>query len=55
MSQATVDVTERMRFDEAALVAYLTAKRVPGTSGKAMTVRKFGYGAFGHVSRPACN
>ena len=56
MSQETIEVSEQHRFDEASLVRYLT-QEVPGFSGGALTVKKFGYGqvrlSFIH-SRPPC-
>merc|ERR1719262_790412 len=41
--QVTVEVEERLRFDEASLQRYLLEK-LPGFDGK-LTVKKFGYGA----------
>lgn len=50
MSQETIEVSEQHRFDEASLVRYLT-QEVPGFSGGALTVKKFGYG---QVRRSLC-
>jgi aminoglycoside phosphotransferase (APT) family kinase protein len=43
-SQETVEVEERLRFDEARLAQYLVGQGLPGLDS-ALEVRKFGYGA----------
>lgn len=42
-SQKTVEVEERLRFDEAALQAFLARQGLPGVEGP-LSVKKFGYG-----------
>lgn len=43
-SQKTVEVEERLRFDEASLQRFLTEQELPGIHGGTLKVKKFGYG-----------
>lgn len=43
-SQKTVEVEERLRFDEASLERFLSQQGLPGFKEGAIKVRKFGYG-----------
>eukprot|EP00434_Breviolum_minutum_P023557 symbB.v1.2.020782.t1/scaffold1766.1/size102418/1 len=42
--QKTVEVEERLRFDEASLQRFLTEQELPGIHGGTLKVKKFGYG-----------
>eukprot|EP00931_Biecheleriopsis_adriatica_P031734 TRINITY_DN18577_c0_g1_i2.p1 TRINITY_DN18577_c0_g1~~TRINITY_DN18577_c0_g1_i2.p1 ORF type:complete len:395 (-),score=70.01 TRINITY_DN18577_c0_g1_i2:282-1418(-) len=42
--QATVDVEDRLRFDETSLQRFLVAQGLPGMEGGPLRVKKFGYG-----------